>query len=427
VQISAVIRYALWAFWFVLVPAACACLLVITLQDAGGIFAEIGAKVRDQRVPAGIVLFTVAEMTLYYFRHQLPFARHLNSSTQAVPAALLQDVEAAKHLVDEASRIFERNEQAIAKELATSVREKIQHALADLQTTLETDPFPVELFRERFDLAHTLVDQHLAPWRKSEVREYVESIAVAVLIALTLRSVVVEAFKIPSGSMLPTLQIDDHIFVNKFVYGPTVPLLNFRVLPQMPPNRADVIVFVFPDPEPGHEGQDFIKRVIALPGDTLEAEYGHPIINGWKVPSCRVGLYRYGERDGHSSPYGELFVEFLGDSAHLTLYEQGNSISREGPFYVGPDEVYVMGDNRNNSHDSRRWRGGEGGGVPYGNIQGRAMNVWLPFSRFAVSVMGHPTVPKGMPPELTTGIEKCLSERPSNTTPPPPDPSRRLR
>jgi signal peptidase I len=180
------------------------------------------------------------------------------------------------------------------------------------------------------------------------------------------------------------------------------------------------MVFEFPDPEPGQEGQDFIKRVIALPGDTLEAHYGHPVINGWVVPSCRAGMYPYREHDGHSSPYGELFVEFLGDAAYLTVYEQGAAPSREGPFHVGPGEVYVMGDNRNNSHDSRRWRGGQGAGVPYANIQGRAMMVWLPFSRFWVSVMGKPTLPKGVPAALEQGVAKCLAERPTDTTPPAP-------
>jgi signal peptidase I len=422
VQKTALTRYALWAFWFVLLPAAIATGLVLWLENTRGIFAQLGAQVRDQRVPAGIVLFTMAEMTLYYFRHQLPFAEHLTDSGGVIPRELLQEVEGARHLIEEVTRIFERNEKAVAKELAQSAQERIQSAVATLRTTVDANPFDKQAFREAFDRAHQLVDQNLAPWRKSEVREYVESIGVAVLIALTLRAVVVEAFKIPSGSMLPTLQIDDHIFVNKFVYGPTVPLTKFRIFPRMPPERADVIVFEFPDPEPGQEGQDFIKRVIALPGDTLDVSYGHPIINGWKVPSCRVGMYPYGEHDGHTAPYGELFVEFLGDASYLTVYEQGAAVGREGPYHVGPDEVYVMGDNRNNSHDSRRWRGGEGGGVPYGNIQGRAMNVWLPLSRFWVAVMGYPTLPKNVPPALKEGVERCLSQRPAETTPPPPKP-----
>src|SRR4030095_623687 len=114
----------------------------------------------------------------------------------------------------------------------------------------------------------------LSRWRKSELREYIESIGVAVMVAVLLRALVVEAFKIPSGSMLPTLQIGDHIFVNKFIYGPMVPLLNKRMLSRMPPSRGDVIVFENPDHGPGDEREDYIKRVIALPGDVLEADAG---------------------------------------------------------------------------------------------------------------------------------------------------------
>src|SRR5690606_37684956 len=273
-------------------------------------------------------------------------------------------------------------------------------------------------FQEDFDTAHRLVDEHLAPWRKSETRELIESIGVAVLVALSLRAVAVEAFKIPSGSMLPTLQIDDHIFVNKFTYGPKLPLLGTRIATDMPPERGDVIVFEFPDPAPGQEGQDFIKRVIALPGDTLEVKHGRPIINGWSVPRCSVGKYPYGRHDGTSSDNGDLYVEFLGAEAYLTVYEEGGSQPYEGPFEVAPGEVYVMCDNRHNSHDSRRWRGGKGGGVPFDNIQGRAMRVWWPPSRLFVPVMGHPEVPTGMPAALTEGIDRCLAERPAQTVPP---------
>lgn len=177
-------------------------------------------------------------------------------------------------------------------------------------------------------------------------------------------------------------------------------------------------MFEFPDPAPGQEGQDFIKRVIALPGDTLEVRHGQPIINGWKVPRCSAGKYPYGPNDGNSADAGDLFVEFLADEAYLTVYEDGGSLGYEGPFKVQPGEVYVMGDNRNNSHDSRRWRGGKGGGVPFDNIQGRAMRVWWPLSRVLVPVMGHPELPKGMPESIKAGVERCLEQRPKQTTPP---------
>jgi signal peptidase I len=229
--------------------------------------------------------------------------------------------------------------------------------------------------------------------------------------------------------MLPTLQIQDHIFVNKFAYGPNIPFTNARVWENMPPHRGDVMVFEFPDPNPENPRQDFIKRVIALPGDTLVVDKGHPIINGWTVPNCHVGEYEYREGDENSVKRGDLFVEFLGDESYLTLFEEERAEGRQGPYQVKPGEVWVLGDNRNNSSDSRAWNRGLGGGVPLANIKGRAMFVWLSFGpsgnmtpdRLLLDVMGRPRLPAGAPAEINRGIEQCLARRPptSETTPPP--------
>lgn len=414
-----ILHYGFWAFWFVVIPALVAIGVVSWLQNTDGVFAELGSRVRDQSVPATILLFTLAEMAVYNFRHSLPYADVLGDvGRSGVPKENRRAYETAGQLLHQSERILARHEKAVARSVSKTNRDTLNQALAELRETMDSQPFEAGRFQERFDFAHRLVDEHLAPWRKSETRELIESIAIAVLIALTLRAVVVEAFKIPSGSMLPTLQIDDHIFVNKYTYGPKLPIIGSRVATSMPPDRGDVIVFEFPDPAPGQEGQDFIKRVIALPGDTLEVRHGQPIINGWKVPRCSVGKYPYRQNDGNSADEGALFVEFLADEAYLTVYEDGGSLGYEGPFTVQPGEVYVMGDNRNNSHDSRRWRGGKGGGVPFENIQGRAMRVWWPLSRVLVPVMGHPELPKGMPEALTAGIERCLAQRPNQTTPP---------
>jgi signal peptidase I len=235
---------------------------------------------------------------------------------------------------------------------------------------------------------------------------------------------VVEAFKIPSGSMLPTLQIGDHIFVSKFAYGPKLPFLDRRILDDLPPKRGDVIVFEYPDPDVNAERQDYIKRVVAVPGDTLEVDAGHPIINGWRVPSCRVGKYQYGNPADFGGRRGDLYVEFLEGTAFLSLYSDLGDHLRQGPYLVRPGEAWVMGDNRHNSSDSRAWRidGRNGAGVPYANIKGRAMIVWLPFSRMLVNVMGDPVLPEGTSAEVLLGVERCLAERPppAETIPPPP-------
>jgi signal peptidase I len=113
----------------------------------------------------------------------------------------------------------------------------------------------------------------------------------------------------------------------------------------------------------------------------------------------------------------------------LTLFEEGHSEAKQGPYRVAPGEVWVLGDNRNNSSDSRAWYGGRGGGVPYANIKGRAMFVWMSFGpnggvtwdRLFTHVLGKPRLPKGAPDELVRAIDKCVAERPplAQTTPPP--------
>jgi len=193
---------------------------------------------------------------------------------------------------------------------------------------------------------------------------------------------------------------------------------------RLPPARGDVMVFIYPDTNPDAPQQDFIKRVIALPGDTLAVENGHPILNGWRVPSCHVGEYSYQEGSDAPMKRGDLFVEFLGERAYLTQYEDNRADGRQGPYHVKPGETWVLGDNRNNSMDSRAWNGNRGAGVPDVNIKGRAMFVWwgVALDRLFMNVLGTPRLPKGAPPEIVNGIAACLAKRPSlaESTPPPP-------
>ncbi|MGO9709118.1 MAG: signal peptidase I [Polyangiaceae bacterium] len=244
----------------------------------------------------------------------------------------------------------------------------------------------------------------------------------------------VRSFKIPSASMVPTVLAGDHLYVNGLSYGPAIPFTNARLWTSMPPHRGDVIVFQFPE----HPEQEFIKRVIALPGDKLEAKNGHPFINGWAVPSCYVGIYSYSEPEtseyaSNTTHEGKLFVEYLEDKAYATLYtnDAGGFSDAQGPFSVQEGEVYVLGDNRNNSHDSRMWGGGQGGGVPVGKIRAKSLFVWLSatdsgvdFSRTGTWVMGRPKLPPAMS-GLQPALDKCLQERPplEKTTPPPPSAS----
>ena len=436
------LRGLFYAIWIVTLPFVLAILAVWLLTPALGDASAGGLRVfvAEQQIPAGIVLFTIFAMLAWHYRYELPLSGAIGVGRKDIPPQARARFEEAQALVDEARRILKQNAREVTKGLRAAERERLEEAISGLEKLMGAEKFDLA----EFDVAHARADravgEHLSRWRKGEMREYAESIGIAVAVALVLRAFVVEAFKIPSGSMIPTLMIGDHIFVNKFTYGPLIPWTDQRLFPRLPPSRGDVMVFKFPE----NKEQDFIKRTIAVPGDTLEAINGRPVINGWLVPHCHVGPYRYEGRQA------ELFVEFLGEKSYFTLYDTNpdetmcvanddctpGSTCRggicgmlQGPFKVAADEAWVMGDNRNNSHDSRSWRGGLGAGVPFDHIKGRAMFVWMSFGpgggiaqdRLFVNVMGRPKLP-GAHEALQDGLDKCLRERPpvSETTPPPP-------
>ncbi len=461
-QRTKLLRYTFWGLWFGLVPLVLAWATVELLKSDNqlhaGIWQWFRFKLYDQWVPALIVFFTVYEMALYHWRHQLPLARETGIGGRSdVPPEARREVEQAIQLLDETARLRRRNRRAIERHVPGSARAEIDAALDDLRDELDRERFDVDRFAGAHEQALRLVSRHFGRWRKSEVREYAESIIVAVAVALLLRAFVVEAFKIPSGSMLPTLQIQDHIFVYKLLYGPPIPFSESRLYSRLPPRRGDVMVFEYP----GDQTQDFIKRAIAIPGDRLEVRGGHPFINNWMIPYCYVGPLSYDEGDNRKR--GQLFIEYLGDYSYLTLFEQDRfgevpttssltpgmlfvegttspvspaphdvadeAMLVQGPYQVQSDEVWVLGDNRNNSSDSRAWNHGRGGGVPFPLIKGRAMFVWLSFnasgfvnpSRLLHNVMGKPTLPKDQQTEaLMSAIDQCLAQRPTTTLPPPP-------
>jgi signal peptidase I len=426
---SYLLRFFYWLIWFVLLPIALACLVVWTLSpsnaaEASGVLGWAQSIVRAQPVPVGIVLFTFFEVALWSARHQLPFASHADPPLRSdLPSHLRGSFERARAIIDEAEMILAKHERAVVRELTAKEREKLRKELTALRVAMDSVPFDEDEFIDAVARADGEIDAGLGRWRKSEVREYIEAILMAVAVAFALRTFVVEAFKIPSGSMIPTLMVGDHIFVNKFSYGPAIPYTHSRIWTNMPPKRGDVMVFAFPE----HPEQDFIKRVIVIEGDKLEARGGHPIINGWEVPSCRVGAWTYTDYDSPARHEGDLYVEYLGEESYLTFYDRASGMFPEyqGPYFAKGGEVWVMGDNRNNSHDSRMWFGGRGGGVPFENIRGRALFVWLSFSdngmdwsREGAPVMGRPRLPpaaRALEPQL----EQCLKSRPAVTTPPP--------
>ena len=167
------------------------------------------------------------------------------------------------------------------------------------------------------------------PKRKSTIREYAEAILIALLLALFIRTFVVQAFKIPSGSMLNTLLIGDHILVNKFIYGIKNPFTDNTLIPVKKPERGDIVVFKYPI----NPAQDYIKRVIGTEGDKIEIKNKKVYVNG--------------------QPQDESYTIFS-DKKILPPGEPNRD--NMGPTIVPENSLFVMGDNRDNSYDSRFWK-----------------------------------------------------------------------
>mgnify|MGYP000339074031 CR=1 FL=1 len=197
------------------------------------------------------------------------------------------------------------------------------------------------------------------------VIEFARSFFPVVLAVLFLRSFVVEPFRIPSGSMLPTLLAGDFILVNKFSYGIRLPVFHTKVFALDEPERGDVIVFRFP-PDPS---KDFIKRVVGLPGDEIVYADKNLYVNGERVNMEPLGLY---DEPRVPELRGALhYLENLPGAEHAVLL-QPRRPSRDASLVVPEGRYFVMGDNRDGSDDSRRW-----GFVPEQNLVGRAFLVWM--------------------------------------------------
>jgi len=192
----------------------------------------------------------------------------------------------------------------------------------------------------------------LSTYRKSTLREYFESICVAVILALFVRTFVVQAFKIPTGSMENNLLIGDHLLVNKFVFAPALTSLERTLLPIDPIKRGDIIVFKYPE----DPNRDFIKRVIGLPGDTLELKNRRAYINGRALD--------------------EPYIHFLFPAEGGPSDDGGFDVRRNyGPVMVPDDKYFMMGDNRDNSEDSRYW-----GFMPREYVKGKALFIYFSFT-----------------------------------------------
>ena len=184
---------------------------------------------------------------------------------------------------------------------------------------------------------------------KSLLREYAEAIVIAIILALIIRTFVVQAFKIPSGSMIPTLVIGDHILVNKFTFGVKVPFTDHIMFSFDAPERSDIIVFKYPE----DESKDFIKRIVATPGDKISLRNKVLYVNG--------------------NPVIESYIQHTDSTVFPSGLHPRDSFA---PITIPPDKYFVMGDNRDQSLDSRFW-----GFVNREKIKGKAFLIYWSWDR----------------------------------------------
>ncbi|MDB4979264.1 MAG: signal peptidase [Myxococcales bacterium] len=269
-----------------------------------------------------------------------------------------------QHLAKEARRVLRKKSYRIPEATASLVEAQA----AGVDEALAGDD--LEQVRRAVGALDDTMNEHLAFARKSTLREYAESIGVAVAIALLLRAFVVEAFQIPSGSMIPTLEVGDHIFVSKFAYGLSIPFTNTKILQISDPKRGDIIVFKYPL----DTSTDYIKRVVGLPGDVIEMRQEELYINGKAVPRERVAQPCHYSESGHGVGEDhdcETWIESLDGRKHETIQEPMRGPRDFERKVVPAGHVFVMGDNRDNSSDSRVW-----GTVDRDLIKGKALIVW---------------------------------------------------
>ena len=305
----------------------------------------------------------------------------------------------ARHLIKEAPRLLKANRKRLSPEVATQIGQDVDKLKGLVKKgTAQSGAGELERLTGSVDKA---LEDHLGYARKSVTREYIESIVYAVLIALFIRTFLFEAFKIPTGSMIPTLEIDDHIFVNKFIYGVRIPFTQYRPWQWRVPSRGDIIVFEYPK-EGEDKGKDFIKRVVAVPGDRVRLHGNVLHINDEPVPT--EVLNASADCEDHTPKECRCVRQEEHFSDH-TFITQHRVPSEPYPHFrclntpdwplavpdgvagdyfgakadndawpdvvIPPEHVFVMGDNRDNSSDGRYW-----GLVPYDTIKGKAFIIW---------------------------------------------------
>jgi len=268
-----------------------------------------------------------------------------------------------EQLIKQTKVVLEKNRSKLNPESVNIVEQKIGNAERALAAQNYED-----ILKTTEDLEVASAD-YLSKYTKSKLRQNIEALAFAIILALIIRTFVFQPFKIPSGSMIPTLLVGDHLLVNKFIYGTKIPFTDIEIFPIEKIKRGDVIVFTYPNNErdPSKNGLYYIKRVVGLPGDEIDLNGRNLIVNGEEVPIEYEGTYS----DKRNSEQFDEYREDLFGEEHTVIFRKGKENTNRGSYIpvtkVPEGSVFVMGDNRDNSQDSRFW-----GFVPRENVEGKA-------------------------------------------------------
>lgn len=287
--------------------------------------------------------------------------------------------EATKAL-NNANALFKRAK----KQLSPALQKEVELAIKDLDDALKDQDHSCQ---NALSTLQSVTEKRLAFARKSGFQEFVESILIAFAVALVLRTFLIEPFKIPTRSMVPTLLEGDQLFVTKLSYGLRLPFINKYVAHFSAPERGDVVVFAFPREEAAtylamtnsgcmqaeslSEDKDYIKRIIGIEGDTIEVINQTVHVNGTPIASTPIYERTVSDYMYLTDRRLESWNRTIHGNHTFTTITHELPANHFGPVKVAPGHVFVMGDNRDNSADSRCW-----GQVPIDNIKGRAQIIW---------------------------------------------------
>jgi len=397
--------------WFGLIPALLAALLVRFAWPSpltGD--SEWLRTLAASPFVVGALLFGLLAALLYYWRVYLPGGRYFVALSPSLAQRLTKDdlaaFAAANSLRLSIAAETKRARSPLSK-LEPDERARIEGAQGELEAALlRGDRSGVESAqRKLLPLAQPTL-------RARETRNLLSTVLLLAVVggaALQLRTHAFQICRVLSSSMLPLLEPGDYLLVKRGAYSS----------PRALPKRGSIVVFR----RPSEQGNDeLIKRVIGLPGDVISAPNGFPVINGWEVPHCDAG--RFTEVTPQGATDGRLLVEFLEDRAYLAVY---TPLTRTAPEYtVKPDEIFVLGDNRNESMDSRSWDHGKASGLPLSQLDGEVTrrlsdvrrDQTPTFGRFLQPLNLTVRVPGVDTSKLQAGIDRCLASPPSERHPP---------